>query len=319
MVHRERDGVTVFSLGEAKNQAETLQLLEQVSKNLHRNNPYNAVVGFYAVPVGAVAVSVAKQLGLPSLICLRGNDVDRAFYQSGRSGLLQWTLAKATKVVAVSKELQTKANIIGSREDVQFLPNSVDAQVFAPQELEPAEAPRILFSGEMRFKKGLDVLLDSLFELEGDWTLQLAGGIRAESLEHYKKWCALHPRLASRIQLRKYRRDPAHLRELYNQATVVVNPALWEGMPNSVLEALACARPVLATAVGGVPDLIEDGKTGWLVEPHRLDGFGERLKELLKDPQREALGLAGREHVLRHHTPSAERDGYLKLLSELCQ
>lgn len=317
LVSRVDNNVSVFSLGETAHQAETMQLLELAAHNLHQNNPYHLVVGFYAVPVGAVAVSVARQLQLPSLVSLRGNDVDRAFYQSGRSGSLLWTLDKATRVVAVSKALQRKAQALTDRDDVVYLPNSVDGDLFFP-EPEVAPKPRhILFVGEMRFKKGLDVLLAALSDLNGDWRLTLAGGARPEAVEKIERWKAAHPRQADRVRIIKYARDPERLRRLYAEAEVVINPALWEGMPNSVMEALACGRPVLATPVGGVPELMEHGEHGWLVPTYELDTFGEVLNELLDNPRREELGKAGRARMLAEFSLQSEAEAYLREISSL--
>ncbi len=314
---QERGRLRIFTLGEAEDQAECLQLMEQVSRSLHDHRHYHALIGFYAVPVGTVAVMAARQMGLPSVVSLRGNDVDRAFYHSGRSGLLQWTLAQATKLVAVSTELQKKTQAISGRQDVLFLPNAVDSDQFYPVEFPASPESELLFVGEMRFKKGLAVLLNGLEELEGDWRLTLAGGLRPEASRRLQLWKGEFPHLAQRVREVRYRRDPAHLRELYNRADLVVNPALWEGMPNSLLEAMACGRPVLATAVGGVLDLVQDKETGWLVKPDQCHLLGERIQAALNDPERAAIGMKGRERVKTHHQPEQEATRYWELLTDL--
>ena len=86
-------------------------------------------------------------------------------------------------------------------------------------------------------------------------------------------------------------------------ADVVALPSLWEGLPLTLIEALAMAKPVVATAVNGVPDVVVDGHTGLLVPPGDGDAFGRRLLELLDAPDRATrLGRAGREHVLANFT-----------------
>ena len=85
-------------------------------------------------------------------------------------------------------------------------------------------------------------------------------------------------------------------------ADVVVNPSDVEGLPVVLLEALALERPVVATAVGGVPALIEHEKTGLLVAPGDPEGLAKELDRLLSDrPFACSLAVAGSEAVRRHH------------------
>ena len=75
----------------------------------------------------------------------------------------------------------------------------------------------------------------------------------------------------------------------------------WEGMPNAVLEAMAAGLPVVATAVGGTPEVVVDGVTGLLVPPRDPDALARAIVRLLRDPQlRQDMGRAGRERVERH-------------------
>lgn len=311
------DRLRVFKLGEAEDSTESLQLMEQLARSLHLHRDYTVIVGFYAVPVGAVAVATAEFFGLPSLVSLRGNDVDRAFYHPGRSALLQWTLARATRVVAVSGELQHKAGVISGRDDVEQIANSVDAEVFFPEPSEAGGPAQILFCGEMRFKKGLDLLLPALEQVKGEWRLVLAGGFRERSRQRLDQFLASRPDFARRLEVRRYVRDEGQLRQLYCSSRLVVNPALWEGMPNAVLEAMACARPVLATAVGGVPELLEDGVNGWLVPVDRLDTLGQRIQAALEDGEAEAMGRRARQTVLDHYRPEQELEAYAGCLQRL--
>jgi glycosyltransferase involved in cell wall biosynthesis len=78
-----------------------------------------------------------------------------------------------------------------------------------------------------------------------------------------------------------------------------VLPSSNEGTPVSVIEALGAGRPVVATRVGGVPDVIRDGEDGFLVELGATDELAERLEQLARDPAlRERMGKQGRERVL---------------------
>ena len=81
---------------------------------------------------------------------------------------------------------------------------------------------------------------------------------------------------------------------------VFVQPSLDEGFPIATLEAMAAGLPVVASAVGGLLELVQDGETGWLVAAASPGELATRLRELISDERRrEAMGIAGRQRALR--------------------
>lgn len=301
---REEEGYTVHALGRAAREEDSLALLELAATRAGAD----LIHGFYAVPTGFVAVLAARRLGVPSVVSLRGNDVDRGLF--GRTAMLEWTLRHADRVLAVSRELAARAGGFAGRDDVVFTPNSVDPEAFfpaAPAE-DLGEGPVVLFAGEMRFKKGLVALLEAAPRLP-DVRFVLAGGVRKDDRAAFDR---LRP--PNVVEL-PYARSPERLRALYARADLVLLPALFEGMPNAVLEAMACARPVLATAVGGVPDVIRHGETGWLLAPEDLPHLASRIRGALASS--EPVGARAREHALAHFRPEAERDRVLEVYRAL--
>jgi len=92
-------------------------------------------------------------------------------------------------------------------------------------------------------------------------------------------------------------------RPLFARMYLLALSSRWEGMPNVVLEAMAAARPVVASAVGGVPELVADGVTGYVVPPGDPRALAERITTLLEDAERRrAMGQAAQDRVLRHFT-----------------
>ena len=86
-----------------------------------------------------------------------------------------------------------------------------------------------------------------------------------------------------------------------------VNTSYQEGMPNGVLEAMACALPVVATDADGTPDLVQDGVTGYLCPMGDLDAFVARCRTLITQPRlRQRMGRAGRRRVQQHFQPEQE-------------
>jgi len=109
--------------------------------------------------------------------------------------------------------------------------------------------------------------------------------------------------IESRVIFAGYRPDVVKMLAIMD---VFVLPSLYEGFPNAVLEAMAIAKPVVATRVGGTPEAVEDGVTGLLVPPRDPKALAEAIIALLQDRERaEAMGQAGRERVERYF--SAER------------
>jgi glycosyltransferase involved in cell wall biosynthesis len=97
-----------------------------------------------------------------------------------------------------------------------------------------------------------------------------------------------------------------------------VLPSYTEGLPNVVLEAFASRVPVVATAVGGTPEVIEDGQSGFLVAPGQAAPLAQRIQQLLGDDRlRQTMGMSGYYRVRDHFTFEAQARQYVKLFEEL--
>jgi glycosyltransferase involved in cell wall biosynthesis len=121
--------------------------------------------------------------------------------------------------------------------------------------------------------------------------------------------------LRGRVALPGFRTD---LDSLIGGADVVVLPSYTEGLPNVALEASAAGVPVVATAVGGTPEAIADGVSGFLVSPGQPAGIAAKVTELLRDPDlRTRFGAAGRVRMRERFTFDAQAKAYLRLLHTL--
>lgn len=106
---------------------------------------------------------------------------------------------------------------------------------------------------------------------------------------------------------------------LVHAADAFVSSSRSEGMPNAIAEALAAGKPVVATRVGGTPELVEDGVSGFLAEAGDAAGLAAAMRRMMELPpaERAALGAAGREHVARLHQPDRVADQWEELLAKL--
>ena len=112
--------------------------------------------------------------------------------------------------------------------------------------------------------------------------------------------------------------DPAHTTRWYRAADVVLHAARTDNFPNTVLEAQACGRPVVATAVGGVPEQIVEGRTGFLTPPGDAAAMAARIQQLLDDPElRRQMGAAALDHARHNFGLEAQADAYLHWYEEI--
>jgi glycosyltransferase involved in cell wall biosynthesis len=127
-------------------------------------------------------------------------------------------------------------------------------------------------------------------------------------------------KLAAQVGLEKivsftgFQRDT---RPYYGLATVVAVPSHSEGSPNVVLEAMAAGLPIVANRVGGVPEILEDGVTGLMVEPRNPEAMAKTIFQLLSNADlRSRLGSAARARAESAHTPEAYRRALVEFYRE---
>lgn len=180
----------------------------------------------------------------------------------------------------------------------------------------PGEPFVILYVGALEVRKGVDNLLRALAQTEfnGDWRCEVVGGgptaaplqALAESLAISERVRFLGPRPSKDVA------------EAYERASVVVVPSIigpggrTEGIPTVIMEALAHARPVIASELTGVPELIEDGVTGLLVPPGDIDALAGALRRVRDDPGRAlSMARAGRTRVEAEFDATANAEAQL--------
>ena len=183
-------------------------------------------------------------------------------------------LGRAQVVTAVSKQLAAAARVAGAR-DVRWIPNGVEIPAEVGAEADP---PEVLFVGRLAPEKGIRELATAARGLN----LIVAGDGPLRSLVPDALGFVPH----------------AEVERLLARAAVVVLPSHREGLPMVLLEAMAHGRAVVATPVGGIPSLVDDGVTGLLVPPGNPKALREAIERLLGDPPlRRRLGGAARERV----------------------
>ncbi|MEB3221769.1 MAG: glycosyltransferase [Candidatus Sericytochromatia bacterium] len=290
------------------------------------------VHAIYVSETGRPATRAAARLGIPCLVAARGNDLDRDADRPDRGPSVREALAAADAVVGVSRALTARARALGAARRLLTIPNGVSTTRFRPFERDPAllerlgfpaegAFPVVAFVGQARPKKGLDPMLAAFRLLRTrhpDALLWLMGGLREDGRASWEAFAAAHPEDAAAVRI-DAGFDPDDLPPLLALAEVAWLPSLQDGLPNALLEALACGLPTVASAMGGIPDVLAEGPLeALLVPPGNAEALAATTCWLLDQPESWlALSELGRERVEDAFTPEREVQAYLSLYAQL--
>jgi glycosyltransferase involved in cell wall biosynthesis len=242
-----------------------------------------------------------------------------------RYWLNRFTHPLADRVTCVSQQVADfVAREVGiPSEETVVIPNGVDLHRFdrlpAKQEVRrtlglPNDELLVGTVTRLNPVKRLDVLLRAVAALEGVHTVIVGDGPERRQLEAMADQLGL----ADRVHLVGHQQD---VRPWLAALGVFVLSSDWEGMSNALLEAMAAGLPIVATAVGGVPEVVVDDATGLLVPPGDPNALAEAITRLLRDPDlRRTMGQAGRARVVQHfsidETVRLTEELYTTLLEE---
>ncbi len=265
------------------------QVYPQIRRRLNGVEP-ELIDAHYAHPDGAAAARLAERLGKPMVLSVRGSDIQILTREPKRKLAIQNTLRRADAVIAVSRALKRLVEELGAEpEKVWVIPNGVDRELFFPEDRLEArrkvgwspEDRVILWVGRLDPIKGLDLLVEAAVELRHRvagtvlWKL-VGGGPMRDSIRAMIRQRGLESEVTLEGGV-----PPAELRTWYSAADLFFLPSLSEGCPNVVLESLACGTPVVAMDIGGVPDLVREGKEGLLVRRRDAALAAARIAEAL--------------------------------------
>lgn len=247
----------------------------------------DVILNYFIYPEGCAAASIAADLKIPAVLGVIGSDVNRI-----PDLITRWhtqrALRRAACVLTVSKQLTEQALALGaSRQRVATIPNGCDLAVFHPRERRGArariglapESELILFVGWIAPTKGVRELLAAFSELakkkpllniafagEGALVSEIAAQAGAANISHR----IFLPGALTR----------AEVAEWMCSADVFCLPSYAEGCPNVIIEALSCGVPVVASNIGGIPDLV-DRHCGILIPPRNSQALVRALDDAL--------------------------------------
>lgn len=262
---------------------------------------------FFGLPCGPIGWAIKRVYGLPYVISLRGADVPgdevkrfKKLYPFVKP-FFRFLWRDADAVVAVSNGLREIAWQTEASVPIQIIPNAIDLSLFVPRMRwgggeEKRDGPiKLLFVGRLIKFKNLETLLEAIallrqqakrpfiLEIVGDGTqrAQLEQQVSEQGIArnvHFTGWI-----------------ERSQIVPKYQEADIFVTPSIWEGMPNTVLEAMACGLPIIATDVQGSRELVQNGKNGHLVPVMDPEALVKAMLALMEDGyERRRMGKESR-------------------------
>ena len=285
-----------------------------VARRLHDRLKFDCIDAHYVFPDGFAAVLLGKSLKLPVIVTARGTDMN--VFPSFRliRPMIRWTLRQASGIIAVSAALKRSMVELGTPPDkIQVISNGVDLQRFGLMDHSVArrrlglteDGPILVSVAALKPQKGHQVLISAVAELaqcHPSLKLYILGeGEYRNNLE--KLIC--EKRLQKRVVLKGIRPNE-ELKLWYNAADLSCLVSAREGWPNVITESLACGTPVLATRVGGIPEILHSEELGILVN-ETVESIAAGLERALaKNWNRESIALQTRTRTWDHVAAEVE-------------
>jgi glycosyltransferase involved in cell wall biosynthesis len=246
-----------------------------------------------------------------------------------RDKLTLWTRANLT-IVTPSRWLAACARESRLFQDcrVEVIPNSLEVDLFHPLPKRdskekigvPPVAMTILFGAvdNREKRKGFQVLAEAVHRLKAD------PGIKPLiEAGHLKILCFGHPAedvqsLGIPVLPLGYLDSTEKISLVYSAADLFILPSLEDNLPNTMLEAMSCGTPVVGSNIGGIPDAVKEGVTGWLVQPGNAEKLGEAIRSALLSPQKlEEMGRNCRLFVETEYSMGMQAQRYMDLYQDL--
>jgi phosphatidylinositol alpha-1,6-mannosyltransferase len=301
--------------GDSRVSAQTALALPAVLLSLRRRvgslvaaERYDVVHAHWMLPNGWAAAGPAESHRVPLVITLHGSDVAIAERVGLLRGFTRKALTSAAAVTAVSEDLRERVERLGSDPGItRTIHLGVDTEAFAPHEVDPSIRARlgapvddllVVTIGRLVEKKGFRYLISAASQLDGVHVAIVGDGDLRTELESLARSSGASVTFTGNL-------ERAEVREALAAADVVAIPSVIDssgnvdGLPTTLLEALATGCAVVASAIAGIPEVLTNDENGLLVEAADVDALTRALAELRDQPRlRERLGGEARRRAL---------------------
>lgn len=266
----------------------TLSTLDQLKMLIRKIDPDIVHAHHAFTPIPLLSLHFAETYNIPRILTNHsitiGYEYERLWKVSSYILLpYRYYISKAQTIISVSRAADKFiSKFVGKDVRRVVIPNGVDTERFKPPKKEPT-TPTILFIGRLVYRKGVHVLLKA-FSLvvreEPDAKLVIAGKGYMMSI---LKTLAAKYGIRDKVVFKGYVVEESKI-ELYRRSSIVVVPSIFgESFGIVAIEAMASGRPVIASSVGGLQEIVSDGKDGFLVRPNSFKELAEKITILLQD------------------------------------
>jgi teichuronic acid biosynthesis glycosyltransferase TuaC len=267
-------------------------LKKPIARLIHDGYDFDIIDAHYFYPDGVAAVILGEKFSKPVVITARGTDINLISDYYFPRIMIQWAAGRADAIISVSQALKTRLAGLGiDKNKITVLRNGVDLKAFSPPDNGTKSTGNsktgekvLLAVGSLLPFKGHALAIKALSSLP-ECKLLIAGeGPERKSLHQLSASLGLNDRV---IFLGRIEHE--ELPRFYGTADALVHASTREGLPNVLLESLACGTPVVATRVGGIPEIITGPEAGILVREQTADSIANGVKNLfLQHPDRAA-------------------------------
>ncbi len=262
--------------------------------------------------IGAVAATLSKR---PLVVRAIGSDLKIAAKWRIGSVIAKLIFRVASGAICVSRDLEAIAQRFGAR-NTTVVPSPLDLRGFLELNL-GKEKDEIVTVAHLLPVKGISYLIRAMTHLKKGRLVILGDGSERRRLELLSTSLGLGGRVSFQGWLDHCSKFWRHLQ----QATVFVLPSLSEGIPRAVIEAMACGLPVVATDVGGVPEVVSDGVNGLLVPPRDEEALAKAIEYIFSDIDFQRKASAENRKAAMEYLPSIVGQriyDYLWKISQRC-
>jgi glycosyltransferase involved in cell wall biosynthesis len=291
--------------------ASTLAMLRTLAAARRAGAPFDLVQAHWVLPNGPPAALAARAYRLPLVISLHGSDIYLAERGRAMAAVAGGAFRSAAAVTACSSDLRDRGVRLGARPATStVIPYGVNTQQFRPDEGARAivraelgladNAPLVMGLGRLVAKKGFGILLDAWPRVLAQAPLATLcivgyGDLRGQ-LEDQARRLGVGERVRFAGQLERGR-AAAYIAAADVFALPIVRDGV-DGLPNVLLEAMGAGRPVVASRVAGVPDVLDDGVHGLIIPERDPAALAAAILRLIADrPFAERLGRAARARI----------------------
>lgn len=238
------------------------------------------------------------------------NPVKRLYHNLKMKGNILRSLARAERVTTVSHFSARNITEHFGYQGVRVIYEGLDETFFRPPEAPPAKPDdrvRLFYAGNCIRRKGWDLMAPILRGLGDGFVLEYTSGLRTENTP------PPHPAMVPLGKLSKQ-----ELLRAYQRCDIFLFPSRLEGFGRPAAEAMACGKPVVTTNYSSLPELVDDGKGGYLCPLDDVDAFVESIRKLARDPDARArMGAYNRAKVEQKFTLTGWIQRCLELYKEV--